>query len=301
MTGTGKSGGREPIAGVVGMPVAQSLSPVLHGTWLKRFALLGRYEWREVPPERFEADIRSLLEDEGWVGMNVIVPHKEAAFRFCDRLDDAARRLGAVNTIVTLPSGETEGRNTDLYGFRRNLELAEGWAAVGRGSAVVLGAGGAARAVVAALQDMGFSRILISNRNRDRAEALMADLALTGKGNLSVLDHEERVDALADCDLLVNTTSLGMVGQPPLDIDLKSLSPTAFVTDIVYKPMETGLLAAARARGNPVVDGLGMLLHQAVPGFIAWFDPPEPPVVDAALRRVVLDAMEQTAGDTGAR
>lgn len=278
-----------PIAGVVGMPVAQSLSPVLHGTWLKRFGLPGRYERREIAPETFEADMTALLRDEGWAGMNVTVPHKEAAFRFCDRVDDSARRLGAVNTVVRLPDGTNEGRNTDLYGFRRNLETAPGWTGTGRGAAVVLGAGGAARAVVAALQDLGFAEIRIVNRTVARAERLSEDLAGSGRARLAAVT----APALEDCDLLVNTTSLGMTGQPPLEIDLAALPGSAFVTDIVYKPLETGLLAAARARGNATVDGLGMLLHQAVPGFEAWFHPPERPAVDDDLRRIVLGAMAQ--------
>lgn len=282
---TGSNAG--PVAGVVGMPVAQSLSPVLHGTWLKRFGLPGRYERREIAPERFESDMTSLLQDEGWVGMNVTVPHKEAAFRFCDRLDQAARRLGAVNTVVRLPDGTIEGRNTDLYGFRRNLETAAGWGRIGRGPAIVLGAGGAARAVVAALQDLGFQEIRIVNRTVARAERLVEELSEAASARLMAVTAPD----LSDCDLLVNTTSLGMAGQPPLEIDLTVLPTSAFVTDIVYKPLETGLLAAARARGNPTVDGLGMLLHQAVPGFEAWFNPPETPQVDDDLRRVVLGAM----------
>lgn len=275
-----------PIAGVIGYPIAQSLSPVLHGTWLKRFGLPGKYTKREIPPARFEADVTALLRDEGWVGMNVTVPHKEAAFAFCDRLDGSARRLGAVNTIVKGEDGAIEGRNTDLYGFKTNLETAEGWSETGRGVAVVLGAGGAARAVVAALQELGFAEIRIVNRTLARADALASDLALDGSV-LSVATHP----VLGDCDCLVNTTSLGMSGQPPLEIDLSDLPTHAFVTDIVYKPLETGLLAAARARGNPTVDGLGMLLHQAVPGFEAWFHPPRRPNVDDALRQTVLEAM----------
>lgn len=279
--------GPGPVAGVVGMPVAQSLSPVLHGTWLKRFGLPGRYVRREITPERFENDMNALLRDEEWAGMNVTVPHKEAAFRFCDRVDGSARRLGAVNTIVMLADGTVEGRNTDLYGFRRNLETAPGWTGIGRGAAVVLGAGGAARAVVAALQDLGFAEISIVNRTVERAERLIADLAGSGNAGLTAA----AAPRLEDCDLLVNTTSLGMTGQPPLEIDLTALPTSAFVTDIVYKPLETDLLAMARKRGNPTVDGLGMLLHQAVPGFEAWFHPPETPRVDAQLRDIVLKAM----------
>jgi shikimate dehydrogenase len=281
-----------PIAGVIGMPVAQSLSPLVHGTWLKRFGLPGRYEKREILPERFQEDVTALLQDDGWVGMNVTVPHKETAYDFCRVLDDAAQRLGAVNTIIRHDDGRIEGRNTDLYGFRANLEQAHGWGGIGRGPAVVLGAGGAARAVVAALQDLGFSEIRIINRNQERAQALALDLARGQTTPMQLLDYNDMSDALSGADLLVNTTSLGMTGQPPIDIELDALPRRAMVTDIVYKPLETGLLAQARARSNPTVDGLGMLLHQAVPGFIAWFNPPEPPTVDAALRNTVLAALK---------
>lgn len=296
MTGSTIGVTQGPTAGVIGMPVAQSLSPLVHGTWLKRFGLPGQYLKREVAPDRFAVDVAALLGEERWVGMNVTVPHKETAFGFCTVLDDAADRLGAVNTIIRHPDGRIEGRNTDLYGFRTNLELAESWEDVGRGPAVVLGAGGAARAVVAAIQDLGFHEIRIVNRNQDRAQALSLDLARGQTAPMQILDYDDLPDALADCDLLVNTTSLGMTGQPALDIDLATLPRGAMVTDIVYKPLETGLLAQARQRGNPTVDGLGMLLHQAVPGFVAWFHPPEPPVVDADLRSIVLSAMKASAG-----
>jgi shikimate dehydrogenase len=188
---------------------------------------------------------------------------------------------------VVLPDGTVEGRNTDLYGFRRNLETAEGWEAIGRGPAVVVGAGGAARAVVAALQDLGFAEIRLLNRSRDKADALAQELGGAIRANALANGPA----ALDGADLLVNTTSLGMVGEPPLELPLDRLPGTAFVTDIVYNPLETDLLGRARARGNPTVDGLGMLLHQAVPGFQAWFEPPEAPAVDGALRAAVLDAM----------
>lgn len=275
-----------PIAGVIGQPIAQSLSPLVHGTWLKRFGLAGTFLRREIAPESFEADVTALLRDEGWAGMSVTVPHKEAAYSYVDVLHDSAKRLGAVNTILMREDGKTEGRNTDLYGFKSNLETAVGWDGIGRDRAVVLGAGGAARAVIAALQELGFREIQIVNRTVARAESLAVDLAQDG----SQLTVSTKPD-LEGCDCLVNSTSLGMVGQPPLDIDLSALSTSAFVTDIVYKPLETGILAAARARGNPTVDGLGMLLHQAVPSFTAWFHPPGPPVVDEDLRQTVLEAM----------
>ena len=278
-----------PRAGVVGYPVAHSLSPMVHGHWLDLFGLPGSYVAHPIAPEDFTSEMTSLLGDQGWVGMNVTIPHKEAAHAFVDRRDSAATRLGAVNTILAHPTGEIEGRNTDLYGFRANLEASPAWGGIGRQRAVILGAGGAARAVVAALQDWGFDSMVIANRSRARAEALAEDLEVS---NVTIVDPGMAATALDGADLLVNTTSLGMTGQPPLDLAIDALPMTALVTDIVYKPLETDLLRRARLRGNPVVDGLGMLLHQAVPGFQAWFQPKDVPPVDNTLREKVLRALE---------
>jgi len=278
-------------AGVLGWPIAHSLSPVIHGLWLKRFGIDGAYERVAVEPERFESETIRLLRDEGWRGMNVTAPHKEAAFRLVEHLDPAAARIGAVNTIVAGADGSIEGRNTDLYGFRRNLETAAGWDAVGRRAAVVIGAGGAARAVVCALLDLGFKEVRILNRTVEKARALRDDLGVEDGLRLAPLSMDWATQAMADADLLVNAASLGMAGRPALDLALDPLPRAAFVTDIVYAPLETDLLARARARGHATVDGLGMLLHQAVPGFEAWFDPPAPPQVDAELRAAVLAAM----------
>lgn len=287
-----------PQAGVVGYPIAQSLSPALHRHWLTRYRLPGRYDAVAVPPDRFDAEMTRLLRRDGWRGLNVTVPHKQAAHRFVDRRDADAERLGAVNTVVVLPDGTIEGRNTDLYGFRRNLETAPGWAQIGRGPAVVLGAGGAARAVVAALADLGFAEIRLLNRTLATAEALAGEMAprLAAPIRPAPMTPEAAARALAGADLLANTTSLGMTGQSPLALALDALPQTALVTDIVYKPLVTDLLGRAAARGNPTVDGLGMLLHQAAPGFRAWFDPPQAPAVDAALRAAVLAAMDAEAG-----
>jgi len=252
-------------AGVIGWPVAHSRSPLLHGYWLARHGIPGAYVPFPVQPGRMEAALRGLAA-LGFAGCNVTVPHKEAALAIVDHADDLARRIGAVNLVVVRPDGTLHGANTDAYGFLANLRArAPGWRAEG-GPAVVLGAGGSARAVVAALADAGTPEIRLANRTRDRAESL-ASLG----GQIRVIDWEERGAALAGASLLVNTTTQGMLGQPPLDLDLSALPMTAVVTDLVYVPLETPLLAAARARGNAVVDGLGMLLHQAVPSFAAWF------------------------------
>ncbi|MAO55356.1 MAG: shikimate dehydrogenase [Rhodospirillaceae bacterium] len=260
MTGAAK------LAGVMGWPVAHSLSPMLHGHWLDSLGIDGAYLPLAVAPENF-AEVLAALPKMGFRGVNVTVPHKEAALAAVDEADALARRIGAVNTIVVGDDGKLTGTNTDGFGFLENLKAgAPKWNAAG-GPAVVLGAGGAARAVAVALIDAGAPEIILVNRTRARAEKIAADLG----GPLTVWDWDDRAAVLAGANLLVNTTTLGMTGKAPLDISLDALPAAALVNDIVYAPLQTDVLAAAAARGNPVVDGLGMLLHQARPGFEAWF------------------------------
>ena len=273
--------GRARLAGVVGWPVAHSRSPRLHGFWLEKHGIDGAYVPIAVRPENLATALRA-LPLLGFSGVNVTVPHKEAALAAVDRASDAARRIGAVNTIVIDADGRLEGSNTDGFGFLENLAAAlPGWRA-SDGAAVLLGAGGAARAVAAALVDGGAPEIRLVNRTPERARRLAAEIG----GPFRIVAWSERAAALADAALLVNATTLGMAGQPPLDLALSALPGDAVVNDIVYAPLETPLLAAARARGNRVVDGLGMLLHQARPGFAAWFG--VAPQVTAALRDFVL-------------
>jgi shikimate dehydrogenase len=268
--------GQARLAGVLGWPVAHSRSPRLHGVWLDRHAIDGAYLPLAVRPERFADAVRS-LRDLGFRGANVTLPHKEAAFAVCDTVDATAHRAGAVNTLVFGADGRIAGSNTDGFGFLENLRAAlPGWQA-SAGPAVLLGAGGSARAIAAALLDAGAPRVTLVNRTPARAAALAQALG----GPIGVADHPP----LGDAALLVNTTSLGMAGQPPLAIDLAPLPRGAVVADIVYVPLETPLLAAARARGLAAVPGLGMLLHQARPGFEAWFG--VAPRVDAALHDAV--------------
>lgn len=274
--------GAARLAGVIGWPVSHSRSPRLHGFWLAEHGIDGAYVPLAVSPDHLAAAVGA-LKLLGFRGANVTIPHKEAVLALCDGVSDEARRIGAVNTLVIGADGRLEGRNTDGFGFLANLRAAlPGWSAAA-GPAVLLGAGGAARAIAVALLDSGAPEIRLVNRSRPRAERLAADL---GHHRLAVADWEARGAALADATLLVNTTSLGMAGQPPLDLDLAALPPRAVVNDIVYVPLETPLLQTARTRGHAVVDGIGMLLHQARPGFEAWFG--LLPEVTAELRDYVL-------------
>ncbi|WP_454020271.1 shikimate dehydrogenase [Azospirillum sp. Marseille-Q6669] len=273
--------GKAKLAGVMGWPIGHSRSPRLHGYWLEQYGIDGAYVPLAVPPDRIEQAIRA-LPALGFRGCNVTVPHKEAAYRTVDRLDDTAKRMGAVNTIVVGEDGTLEGRNTDGFGFIENLKSgAPGWNAA-NGPALVIGAGGAARAVVASLLDEGAPRVWLVNRTRARADELAADIG----GAIETADWVSRETLLEGAALVVNTTTQGMAGQPPLELDLRALPGSAVVTDIVYTPLMTPLLTAAQARGNRVVDGVGMLLHQARPGFAAWFG--REPEVTEGLKVAVL-------------
>ena len=272
--------GQARLAGVIGWPVAHSRSPRLHGYWLEQHGIDGAYVPLAVRPGAVEPVVRALAE-AGFRGLNVTVPHKEAALDICDTVDETARRVGAVNTLV-FEGGRIRGRNTDGFGFLENMRAgAPGWRA-DAGPAVVLGAGGAARAVAAALADDGAPEVRVANRTAARAESLAASLG----GPVRAVPWAERDAALSGAALLVNATTLGMTGQEALDLSLDALAPRAVVADIVYTPLETDLLARARARGHRAVDGLGMLLHQARPGFEAWFG--VAPAVTAELRAFVL-------------
>ena len=252
-----------PRACIMGHPVAQSRSPMLHGYWLKTLKIEGAYERADVPPEEFPAFFRD-LPGHGFVGGNITKPHKEAAFRLVDRREGAAETIGAVNT-VWFENGSLIGGNTDYLGYLAHADdSAPGWDSRG-GLAVVLGAGGAARAVVYGLRARGLDVALI-NRTRARAEELAKHFA-----PVRVYDFAELPRLMRDAVLLTNTSALGALGQPPLEIDLTPLKDTAVVYDINYVPLETELIKAAAARGLRTVDGLGMLLHQAVPAFAKWF------------------------------
>lgn len=270
-------------AGVMGWPVDHSRSPALHGYWLKTYGIDGTYERMAVTPDALESALRSLPE-RGYAGCNLTVPHKEAALAMVDEVSAEGQRIGAVNTIFVTPGGRLTATNTDAYGFITSLRAGAPAYVPASGKAVVLGAGGASRAVCVALLDAGVPEICILNRTPERAEHLAKDLG----GRINVAPWNSREAALTQAALLVNTTTQGMKGQPPLAIDLGALPREAVVTDIVYVPLETPLLAAARARGNVTVDGLGMLLYQAQPGFKGWFG--KFPEVTPGLREHVLAA-----------
>ncbi len=282
-----KIDGETRLAGVLGWPVAHSRSPRLHNYWLERYGINGVYLPLPVRPEHFSEAVRALVR-LGFAGANVTVPHKEAAFALCDSFDENARKAGAANTLVFSPAGEIAGSNTDGFGFIEALKAGAPGFEARKGPAVVLGAGGSARAIVQALIDMGAPEIRLVNRTADRAERLAEVLG----GSVKVVRWTAALTALAGANLLVNTTSLGMKGQPPLALDLAPLPTRATVNDIVYSPLETGLLRTAKARGNPVVDGLGMLLHQARAGFCAWFGR-DPEVTDALRRHVAADLLAE--------
>jgi len=268
-------------AGVIGWPVRPSLSPRLHSFWLEQYEINGAYVPLEVQPENCQ-DFLAHLAVRGFAGINVTVPHKETAAAAVDVLDANARRLGAVNTIVVQPDGALFGSNTDGFGFMENLIAgAPGWTP-GNGPAVVLGAGGAARAVVAALLGAGVPEVRLINRTFERAEILADEIG----GVISVINWENRSSALDGTALLINTTTLGMTGKPPLDLALDLLPLSAVVNDIVYAPVMTPLLEGAKNRGNSIVDGIGMLLHQARPGFRHWFGV-EPEVTDSLKAHVL--------------
>jgi shikimate dehydrogenase len=269
-----------PLAGVLGWPIGHSRSPRLHGHWLARYHIEGYYVPIALPPERFEAGLIS-LPALGFRGVNVTIPHKEAALALATAATDRAREIGAANTISFGPDGAIHADNTDGYGFIANLrQEAPGWSAAA-GPALVLGAGGAARAIVAALLGEGCPEVRIANRTHERAVALRDHF---GARVIPVAWGDAAV--AGDAATVVNTTAVGMEGAEAVPLDLDAVAPAALVTDIVYGAEPTPFVVAARARGLAAVDGLGMLLHQAVPGFERWFG--RRPEVDAELRAAVL-------------
>ena len=270
-----------PLAGVIGSPIAHSKSPQLQRYWLEKYGIKGFYVPMDIAPEDLETVLRALPK-AGFVGCNVTIPHKEAVLRIADVVSDRAAIIGAANTLIFRSDGKIHADNTDGYGFIANLkhDLPD-WTGA-EGPAAVFGAGGACRAVIASLLETGCPEIRLANRTRARAEALRAEFG----AKIVIYDWVQAGNMLEGAKTVINTTALGMVGKPEFRVPLDGLSPDAVVTDIVYTPLETDLLKQARAIGCRTVDGLGMLLHQAVPGFERWFG--TRPEVTEDLRDLVL-------------
>lgn len=270
-----------PLAAVLGAPIGHSRSPALHGHWLRRYGIRGHYVPLEVSQADF-ADVIALMPRMGFVGCNVTIPHKERALQIADAVSDRASLIGAANTLTFRADGRLHADNTDGYGFLANLRQEVPHWHPPAGAAAILGAGGAARAVIVALLEAGVPEIRLANRTRARSDALRADFG----ARVVVYDWVEASQMLDQAATVVNTTALGMTGKPDLRISLDALSPQAVVCDLVYAPLRTRLLEDAAAVGCTTVDGLGMLLHQAAPGFERWFG--QRPEVDAEARAAVL-------------
>jgi shikimate dehydrogenase len=270
-----------PLAGVIGSPIAHSKSPQLHAHWLKTYGIQGFYIPMDIEPEDL-ADVLRKLPKMGFVGVNITIPHKEAILEIADLITDRATLIGAANTLIFRKDGKIHADNTDGYGFIENLKAgAPNWVPQS-GPAVVLGAGGAARAVIASLLDAGVPEILITNRTRLRADKLAADFG----PRLQVIDWVQAGNVLEEAALTVNTTSLGMIGKPELRVPLDGLREGSVATDLVYTPLQTNFLREAAAQGCTTVDGRGRLIHQAVPAFERWFG--QRPDVDSATRAAAL-------------
>ncbi len=270
-------------AGVIGWPIAQSRSPLIHQTWLEEFSIEGSYEKYPVRPEALVNFIQC-LQKNSFEGLNLTIPHKEAVLDLADQTTEDARAIGAANTLW-FEAGKLIAGNTDAYGFITHLKTAAPtWQS--SGPAMVLGAGGAARAIIHALNQEHLPEIFLTNRTKDRAEKLKTEFG----SKIRVIPWDERHKWLSHCALLVNTTSLGMINKPALEMDISALPGDAVVYDIVYVPIETELLKAAKTKGHQTVDGLGMLLHQAVPGFERWFGV-RPKVSDALYQKVLADIL----------
>ncbi|MEN8657823.1 shikimate dehydrogenase [Marivita sp.] len=270
-----------PLAAVIGHPIAHSKSPNVHGYWLRKYGLKGHYIPMDIEPDKL-SELLPRLADLGFVGANVTIPHKERVMEIADLITDRATLIGAANTLIFRKDGRIHADNTDGYGFIENIRQSIPDWNPKSGPAVVFGAGGACRAVLASLIDVGVPKIMLTNRTRIRAEKLREDFG----NRIQVIEWVQAGNVLEDADLVVNTTSLGMTGKPEMRVPLDGLRPGAIVNDLVYTPLRTRLLATAEDRGCRVVDGVGMLLHQAVPGFERWFG--KRPEVDENVRAAVL-------------
>lgn len=266
--------------GVIGHPISHSKSPIIHNHWIAQHGLSGEYKTIDIPSETLKEGVAKLIA-EGYAGFNVTTPHKQDIFDLCEEVDATAQAIGAVNT-VSIKNGRLHGTNTDAYGFMQNVREHHGDVDFSKGPCVVLGAGGAARAVIHSLIEAGANDIIVTNRTGDKAR----DIRSMDAKRLRMTEWKNKSEILKGANFVVNTTSSGMVGRDPLDIDLALLPKDALVCDIVYTPLMTNLLLQAKERGNPYVTGIGMLLQQARPAFEKWFG--ILPNVDSALEEKIL-------------
>lgn len=271
---------------IIGWPVQQSLSPIIHTYWLAKHGIDGEYGRLALEPERLVSGVEALKGDR-YAGFNVTMPHKQTIMPLLDSVDELANRIGAVNTVYMGEDGRYHGTNTDGYGFLEHLKQSAKDRWNRERPALILGAGGAARAAVVALLDAGLPRVTITNRSQDKAEKIAEHIA---DNRISIIPWSDRDRHVADFGLIANTTSLGMIGSAPLEMSLEDAQPTTVIYDIVYKPLSTTLLQAAERHGLTCVDGLGMLMHQAVPGFKLWFD--QGVTVDDGLQAATREAMK---------
>jgi shikimate dehydrogenase len=255
-----------PVAAVIGHPISHSKSPRMHNFWLEQFGIEGYYIPLDIDPKKFERSVRNLSE-LGLVGANITIPYKEKVLKIADKISDRAALVGAANTLTFLQNGEIYADNTDGYGFLQNIKSKYSDWSAREGISVVFGAGGASRAILGALLEDGASDIILANRTRSRADQLRSDFG----AKIKVVEWMKIQNYLSDASTIVNTTALGMLGKADLPIPLNTLKKHTLVTDIVYSPLETHLLATAAKMGCRTVDGLGMLIHQAIPGFERWF------------------------------
>lgn len=267
--------------GVIGHPIKHSKSPLIHNYWMKEHHLNGSYEALDIPPEELLTQLPILFDQHFYTGFNLTIPHKELVLPLCDEIDETAQKIGAVNTILRRPDGSIFGTNTDAFGFIYNIKQNYPHFDFTKNAAVVLGAGGAAKAIIHGLLEAGAPQIILLNRTREKA-----DLLAKTDARIIAQDWDQRSACLSGANLLVNTTALGMQGQAALDINLSKLPLDALVSDIVYAPLMTDLLLTAQQRGNPVITGIGMLLHQARPAFKLWYG--IMPEVSPALEALVL-------------
>ncbi len=263
--------------GVIGHPISHSKSPIIHNYWIDKYELSGAYKAIDIQPNNLKQDVQQLIDD-GYKGFNVTVPHKIAIMDLCYEIDDLAKIIGAVNTVY-IKDGKLYGTNTDAYGFTQNIKINAPHFDFRSKKAVILGAGGAAKSILYALEKAGISEIIIANRTRGKADKL-------AHGIIKSIDWEQRNNALKDADIIINTTSLGMTGQPALSMDLTKINPNALITDIVYAPLLTDLLLQAKSKNLEIVTGIGMLLHQARAGFELWYG--TNPEVTKELEQMVL-------------